>query len=314
MPCRVPVVSVLMPVFNAGPFLTLAIESLLAQTCGDLELIAVDDGSTDASAERLREWPRRDRRVRSFFQPENRGIPLTRNAALGHARGEYIAFLNHDDIALPSRLETQLRYLREHPHVGLLGTAIANIDAAGNPLNVTPMPESALEIRWLGLLDSPVRQSSAMLPRAAFERHGLRYDPAFVSNSDYEFLTRAARVVPAANLPEPLVQYRKHANNTSRTRWDLFVASGAQIAERNIRAELPSFPISLGEIADIRSTILGYTLRDAGRPLATLRRGVERYLDLFAAFAERHHGDPALTQLETSLVENGPAALALAPP
>ncbi len=152
-----PLVSVVMPVCNAGAFLAPALESLRAQTLADWELIAVDDGSTDGSPAVLRAWARRDRRVQAFFQPANRGIPETLNAGLDRARGHFVAFLNHDDLSLPGRLAAQVAYLERHPEIALLGTAVEHVDAAGMTLSVAAMPATPLEARWLGLMEPPVR-------------------------------------------------------------------------------------------------------------------------------------------------------------
>lgn len=289
----------MMPVFNAGAYLDPAIESLIAQSFRDWELIAVDDGSHDESPTRLREWSQRDPRVRPFFQRENRGIPATLNFALTHARGEYFAFLNHDDLAKPNRFEMQLAFLREHPEIALLGSALENVDERGARISARPMPTSDLEIHWLALMDCPVRQS-ALLGRAdAFRQHGLRYDENVPSHSDYDFVARAIRSVAASNLPEALLQYRIHPKNSSRVRRDMFVESGAAISFAAIRHELPDFPITLDDVRIVRATLLGYKKRGQQLPMPALKRAVGLYLDLFAAFAQKHQGHPLLARLET---------------
>ena len=115
-------VSVLMPAYNAGPFLAAAIESVLRQTHRALELLVVDDGSTDGSGAVLAEFAARDARVRALAHPgrENRGMSASRNLALGHARGEHVALLDADDVWLPTKLERQLAALRAHPTAAFL--------------------------------------------------------------------------------------------------------------------------------------------------------------------------------------------------
>ncbi len=290
-------VTVIMPVYNPGEFLAPAIESLLRQTFGDFELIIVDDGSQDDSAAVMKEFARRDRRIRNFFQPKNSGIAATRNFALKHARGRWIGFLNHDDVALPERLERQLAFLQENDDVALLGTSIENIDATGASLNLSPMPETDLEIHWFGLLDCPIRQSSLIMKREVFAEHGIYYDPAVVSYSDYDFVARAIRVLHGANLPAPLTQYRKHPGNTSRQRWQMFVESGARIALDAIRAELPEFEIDLAGVAAMRSVLFSYKPLAERNSLLKINRAVARYLDLFEAFTAKHAAHPLLADL-----------------
>ncbi len=284
----------MMPVFNAGAFLEPALASLRAQTFGDWELTAIDDGSRDHSPEVLRKFAKIDERVCPIFQKENRGIPATRNHALDHMRGEFFAFLNHDDIAMPERFARQLSFLHANPEIDFVGCAIDNVDERGACINSIPMPVNELEIRWMALFDCPVRQSVLMSRAEMFQ--ALRYDESIASNSDYDLISRAVRSFRATNLPETLGQYRKHPNNTSRVRRDPFVDNGAAIARRAIAYELPDFAITLEEIADIRAALLNYKKKDAELSVRRMNRAIEIYLDLLEAFREKYHEHPQLAQ------------------
>ncbi len=301
-----------MPVFNAGAFLEPALESLRAQTFADWELLAVDDESTDDSAETLRRFAKIDNRIRPIFRKENRGIPATRNFGLSQMRGEYFAFLNHDDVALPTRFEEQLAFLCANEEacragatrrrVDLVGTAIENVNERGERINITEMPESDLEIHWMALFDCPIRQSALMGRAKAFT--DLRYDESMPINSDYDFLSRAIRKRKAANLPQILVRYRKHPKNTSRTRNDEFVESGIRISRAAIAHELPDFAIDEKDIADIRATLLSYKKKESARSVRDINRALELYLDLFDAFAERYHDHPLLATLRQNIARS----------
>jgi glycosyltransferase involved in cell wall biosynthesis len=295
-------VSVLTPVFNAGEFIAPALESLRAQTFADWELIAVDDGSRDDSAKTLRRFAKIDNRIRPIFQKENRGIPATRNFGLTTMRGEYFAFLNHDDVALPERFAKQLAFLRAHEDVDLVGSAIENVDARGERINVTPMPESDLEIRWMALFDCPIRHSALMGRASAFV--DLRYDESLPINSDYDLLSRAIRKNKAANLPEVLVQYRKHPRNTSRVRHKEFIENGVHISRAAILHEFPEYKIDNDDIAVIRATLLNYKKADASYSVAEMNRALELYLDLFDAFAEKYRDHPLLARLCESVTRS----------
>ena len=126
-----PKISVIMPVFNAAPFVSAAIGSVLAQTCPDFELIIVDDASTDGSREIIAGFG--DERIHKIWQEENLGAAYAKNTGLVVARGEFIAFLDADDIAFPGRLAAQLDFLQGHPDISILGSQITPIDAQGAP-------------------------------------------------------------------------------------------------------------------------------------------------------------------------------------
>ncbi len=116
-----PQVSVVMPVYNGEKYLAEAIESILAQTFTDFELIIVDDGSTDSSAEIVRSYESRDGRIRFLQLERNMGACIARNRGSAAARGDYIAFMDCDDVSLPTRLEKQARFLHENTEIGVVG-------------------------------------------------------------------------------------------------------------------------------------------------------------------------------------------------
>ncbi|MFS8652378.1 MAG: glycosyltransferase family 2 protein, partial [Caldibacillus sp.] len=115
-----PFVTVFMPVYNSGKYLVEAIESILRQTYRNLELLIVDDGSTDHSIEIIKTFA--DPRIRLIKNDQNRGIPFTRNVGLKEARGKYLAIMDSDDISHPERIERQVAYLENHPAIDVAGT------------------------------------------------------------------------------------------------------------------------------------------------------------------------------------------------
>src|SRR5436305_9543595 len=125
-----PQVSVLMPVYNAIRYIGVAVDSVLSQTFSDFEFIIVDDGSTDGSAEILREYAGRDPRIRLISRP-NTGLGFALNEALAVARAPFIARMDADDECLPERFEKQIQYLRNHPECVLLGSRVLWIDSDG---------------------------------------------------------------------------------------------------------------------------------------------------------------------------------------
>lgn len=281
---RAPAVSVIVTVLNGGEFLPIALESILGQSFSDFELVIVDDGSTDSTPAQLKAID--DPRLRVIRNPENLGLPAARNVGIAAARGGYCAFLDHDDVALPFRLQRQLEFLEANRAVGLIGSAIETIDGAGNKLSTIPMPESPLAIRWMGLLDCPMRQSTLMGRTEVVKRH--LYDTNFPSYSDWDFVMRVSRKTEARNLPETLVQYRRHDTNMSTVYRARLNETGVEIALREIRTELPDFSINRDEVAELRHVLFEANDGEQKRTLDITRWALERYLELEEAFRQKH--------------------------
>lgn len=124
--------SVVMPVHNAAPYLDEAIGSILSQTYRDFEFVILDDGSTDGSSEKLREWAAKDQRIRLHRLDSNSGPADSSNLVVRHARGSLIARMDADDESLPDRLQQQVDLLQRRPDVGLVGTLCDVIDKDGS--------------------------------------------------------------------------------------------------------------------------------------------------------------------------------------
>ncbi len=199
-----PAVSVLMSVRNGAPWVREAVESVLAQTAGDLELIVIDDGSTDATPDLLASI--RDPRLRAERRPRA-GLARALNDALEQARAPLVARLDADDLALPERLARQRAFLGAHPEIGLLGTGAREVDAAGRELRIIWPPQEDAVIRRALIRRNPFVHSSVMMRRTLVERLG-GYDASFPVAQDYDLWLRLSGITRMANLPEPLVVRR----------------------------------------------------------------------------------------------------------
>ncbi len=290
-----PAVTALIPVYNGAEYLGQAIASILGQSLRDFELVVVDDGSTDRTPEVLRNYS--DPRLRVISLPQNCGIARARNAGIDVACGRYIAFLDHDDVAAPARLEKQLAFLDDHPALGMVGSAVEFIDARGDALRTVRMPANDLEIRWMNLLECPLRQSSLTM-RTELAREQ-RYDERFPSLSDWDFIQRILGRSEAANLPEVLVQYRSHPANVSHAQRERAIETGALLSHRAIQAALPDFGISLEEVKELRAVVLGSGPAGAGKSLEKTKRSLRLYLDLFEAFKAKYRDHPAVEALQS---------------
>jgi glycosyltransferase involved in cell wall biosynthesis len=160
-------VSILIPVYNNRRYVGAAIDSALAQTYEPLEVVVIDDGSSDGSLEVAQSYAQRDPRVRVIAHSRNQGLPATRNEAVERARGEIIANLDSDDTAMPNRVVRQLAYLQTHPDCIVLGGQALYIDEDGDPVGMSDqklsneeIEEELFEGRGLALL-----QTTSMLRR-----------------------------------------------------------------------------------------------------------------------------------------------------
>lgn len=209
-----PRVSVIMAVYNGEKYLREAVDSILAQTLTDFELIIVDDASIDGTRATLESYS--DPRIRVLYNPSNIGQAVSRNAALAVARAKYIAVMDADDIALPVRLQRQAEWLDRHPGVGLLGTYVVAIDEMGRELRCERFPTSDADLKWALLFHNSFVHSSVMMRKSILdEAGGYSKEACMRFVEDYELLSRANRCARAAILPDFLVKYRVHPQGES---------------------------------------------------------------------------------------------------
>lgn len=250
--------------FEGLPFLGEAIESVLSQGERDLECIVVDDGSTDGTRAFLAGV--RDPRLKLVTTGRNEGPFAAANRGLALATGTFIARLDADDRCLPGRFEQQLAFFEAHPRVGLLGTGCERIDERGASLGRQPVPEGDLAIRLRCMVAPPFIHSSVTWRRSL----GLRYDGALRLGGDYELWTRALELTQAANLPQPLVQYRVWRHSLSSTRADEQRAMHDELAARWSARQWPSLGIDASTVRELRE----WSAAGTSAPLPTKARRV----------------------------------------
>ena len=211
-----PLVSVLMPVYNCGPFVDEAIECILRQTFTDFEFLIVDDASTDDTWARLQKHT--DSRIVLSRNAANKGLAQNLNELLAIARGEFIARMDGDDACLPERFALQVGYLRDHPDCGAVGSHYVWMDSDGRDTRAFFMPLEDSAIRaGLPLHCNTIIHATVMFRRAPLAAVG-GYRPRISIAEDYDLLLRLLPVCAFGNVPRLLYRYRQHAGQVGTAR------------------------------------------------------------------------------------------------
>ncbi|OGH15115.1 MAG: hypothetical protein A3H50_00930 [Candidatus Levybacteria bacterium RIFCSPLOWO2_02_FULL_37_10] len=211
-----PLVSVVMPVFNAGEFLTEAIESILHQTYKNFEFIIVDDCSTDGSWNVIKSYkkkhPTKIKTIR-LKKNLNRGGDSCANLAIKRAKGKYIARMDADDIAVIDRLEKQVKFLEENPDIFLVGSSAHVINAKNIIIGEKLEPQNHKDIYKSYARFHPVIHPTSMF-RRLIDKKKFFYQISYSANNDYHtFFKLICTGFKFANLEEKLIYYRIHSGN-----------------------------------------------------------------------------------------------------
>ena len=238
-------ISVLMPVYNTSAFLSEAIESILSQTYRNFELLIVDDGSTDNSLSIAEQYQGIDTRVKVFSQA-NQGISKTRNYLVSLAEGDYLAWMDSDDIAMSMRLEKQYAYMEEHSGVVAIGTKSLMIDEDGLPICIWDAPLDHDEIdRWHieGGGGAIIFPSSMMLKQAVVSLGGFNLN--LTGAEDLSLFLQLAEIGKLQNIDDVLLHYRQHISSISHTDKDKILNDKQSVVDSaRKRRGLTSKPLS----------------------------------------------------------------------
>lgn len=229
MPDTTPLVSIVLPTYNGAAYLRESIDSCLAQTYSNWELIVVDDCSHDATPEIIAGYAARDARIRSIRHETNQKLPRALNTGHAAARGSYLTWISDDNRFLPAALDEMLRFLEEHPAVGVVYADCVLIDEAGRYLQDWPA-QPASRIAYMNSV-----RACFLYRRSVYETLG-GYDPEQFLAEDWDFWLRAASRFELMPLHKVLYEYRWHdrsltkAVNRSKVRDSI---------ERALRRNLP---------------------------------------------------------------------------
>jgi glycosyltransferase involved in cell wall biosynthesis len=234
-----PEVSVVIPTYNTAHYLGEAIDSVLIQSFRDIDILVIDDGSTDETeALMCRYGPP----VRYIRQP-NGGVAAARNRGIAEARGRYVAFLDADDVWQPQKLERQLAALaKQHSNARICYTAFIAVTTDLIPLGKHPSQRSGTVLEDLLTLGNVVGTPSTVLVERTLMTEEGGFDPALSQCADWDLWVRLAAVTDFAYVDEPLVGYRQHGNNMSRNA-PLLEQDSVRVLEKGFA--MPQLPASL---------------------------------------------------------------------
>lgn len=288
-----PRVSVIMATYNGSQFIRQSVNSILAQTLHDFELVITDDCSTDDTGAILDGIV--DTRVRVLRNTENKGVVWSRNRCLAAARGQYIAMLDHDDLSRPTRLAKQVAYLDMHSSTVLVGTAAHTLSNGVLAPTRHPVRTSPAMIRWLLHIANPLVCSSIMVRTSAVRQLGTFMREDYKYADDYDLYHRLMVLGDVARLDEPLTIYRLHATNSFRRHEDVMHANAVKVLA-------PAYRPWFGDNAE-RAAFLVVNHLAAGRPVpdaSTLVTIQEVFEHLNSVCATQYEiGDTDLAAIKT---------------
>lgn len=282
-----PLISVIMPLYNAERFVGESIGNILGQTVGDFELIVIDDASTDSSYDIASRYAAQDARIVLMRNEANHGAAYTRNRGLETARGSFITFMDADDRCSPERFARQTAFFGQHPQIDLCGSyyTMFGPDDAREQKIQDPTTHEGIRIQML--FGCPFAMSAVMMRSEAFRCSGVQFRDSMAE--DYQFWVDLSGHMHMANIPEHLSFYRRWENQLSTSQLDRQTLS-AQAIQR-----------------DLLRTTLGMTLTDEESRIYTqmnLRVGTLRRDELttyrgllkrlYRANSERRAYDPKL--------------------
>jgi len=210
-----PLVSVIMPAYNAEKFIGEAIDSILNQTFKDFEFIILDDCSTDKTWEIIQEYAKKDERIIPVKNEKNLKISATLNRGIEMAKGKYIARMDADDWSYPQRFEKQVHYLEENTDVVIVGSVIEVADSNMVVLNLRKYPLDDKSIRSTILKYSTFAHPSVTYRRGEAVKCGM-YNIKLFDSEDYDFYFRIGNFGKFANYPDTLLKLRTHRESVSQ--------------------------------------------------------------------------------------------------
>lgn len=226
-------VTVLMPVYNGDKFLAESIQSILDQQYDSFELLVINDGSTDGTAEILDSFAKKDDRIKVVYQ-ENAGIVCALNSGIAIAKGEYIARMDADDIAHPMRLAEQVKFLDENSDYIVCG---ALYEQFGAREGVVKLPIDDQECKQTLYFENCFGHPVVMFRKNVLESAQIEYESNYLYAEDYRLWTVLSKYGKFKNLPKVLLMYRVHEGQTSEKKRDLQKERHLNVAQEYLKSQ-----------------------------------------------------------------------------
>jgi glycosyltransferase involved in cell wall biosynthesis len=256
---NLPLVSVVMPAYNAERYISKAIESILNQTYSVLELIIVEDCSTDNTLREILKFS--DNRIRLLKNDVNRGIAYSTNRAIKESRGKYIALMDDDDVASIYRLSLTVDFLEKNRDISIVGGGGVRIDEFGNYINKFPIPRhNSMIVNSMLLFDNCMINGTVMYRKDDILKNNIWYKDGYCGLQDFQFYMEASKLLKLSNIPQCLIYYRLHHSNESirqsELNLELKIKCESQIQRDSIR--LSGFKLKEDELSIINKIITCY--------------------------------------------------------
>jgi len=279
-----PEVSVIMGVYNDEGYLSDSILSILNQSITNFEFIIIDDASTDASSDILKKFANKDKRIQLHTNKINKGLTKNLNYALEIARGDYIARMDGDDIALPKRFEKQIKALRENEDAILCGTWTTNINAKSKEISKSKAPLDSYEFLWSSLFRATIAHPTVMMNNSLLSRHNLKYNENLRTAQDFDFWSQLQTYGKVIVLPEYLLKYRTHSDNVSHQRKGEQAKIASNISFNNIMRYFSAmkYEIDKKQLEEICNFIFLSTIVSK----KNLKKNIKTILELQTKFIE----------------------------
>lgn len=244
-----------MPVFNAAPYLTQSIESILNQSFKNFEFIIIDDASTDDSWKIIKSYARRDSRIRIYRNRLNLGVSTTSNIAISLARCKYLARMDADDISTSDRLEKQYKYLKSNPKTVIVGAQCTIINQNDQVIGFKNFPLSSASINDMLFWAVPIQQGYMMVNRSLLPKNFPWYSASKSSAEEVDLYFQMSQYGLLANLKDNLYFYRQVDNSLSRINpkktFYLTLQSRLIAIKNGFRPSIKAIIINLAEIVVI---------------------------------------------------------------
>ncbi|MFD0930366.1 glycosyltransferase family A protein [Methylophilus glucosoxydans] len=267
--------TVILPVYNGLPYLKSSIQSVLTQSLSDFEFIIINDGSKDSSEIDIKQFS--DLRIRYFTQT-NCSLATTLNRAIALSNSDYIARIDQDDIMMPTRLDKQLKYMKQHPEVAMVGTWSKIIKDNHPTLRNHTHAISDKAIKLELLFDNPFVHSSIMIRKSVLDMvGGYCEDKSRQPPEDYELWSRISRNYKLSNIPEYLMEYREVDTSMSRTGVNPFLENVTKISSENLYYWLKD-SYSLQECLQLSCLYHGFRSQQKSPSALSKRKAIKMYL------------------------------------